>query len=68
MHRVVHVIESNEGYLCDIEKYTSDICAAVIFENYDSATTKLKLVSDKLSQTCWVRATYLKFPHPTGIS
>jgi hypothetical protein len=67
MHRVVHVIESKEGYLCDIENYTSDICAAIIFQDYDSAIEKLKAISDKLSQTCRVKATYLKFPHPTGI-
>lgn len=68
MHRLVHVIESDEGYLYDIEHYTPDICSAVTFESFDVAVAKLKSIRDTISKTCWVKATYLRFPHPTGIS
>lgn len=64
MNRLVHVIESNKGYLCDLESYTNNIMEAVTFVSYDFAIRRLATVSGQLSETCWVGCAYMPFPRP----
>lgn len=62
MERLVHVIESDEGYLTDIENYTQSIEDAVTFADLETACQKLASISGMLSNTCWIGAAYMQFP------
>lgn len=66
MDRFVYVIESPKGYLCDIEKYTSDITKAVVFVEYDTAAKKLATFGKFLTTECRINMRGLPFPHPVG--
>lgn len=65
MKKVVHVIESAKGFLCDIEKYTKDVESAVTFTDFDCATKRLASVSGMLQEECWIGSTYIQFPRLT---
>jgi hypothetical protein len=64
MDRLVHVIESDKGYLSDLESYTDNIMDAVTFVSYDFAINRLATVSGKLTENCWVGCAYMPFPRP----
>ena len=64
MERLVHVIESDKGYLSDLEEYTDDLLEAVTFISYDFAVKRLAAVSGQLNENCWVSCAYLPFPRP----
>jgi hypothetical protein len=64
MNRVLHVIESDKGYLYDIEKYTDDVMKAVTFVDFTQACKRLAGVSGVLSNSCWVGAVHVPFPRP----
>lgn len=66
MKRLLHVIESNDGYLCDIEQYTEDPNEATTFVDYGTAIKRLISLTNKIKQDCWVGAVYVDFPHPIG--
>lgn len=66
MDRLVYVIESQKGYLCDIEKYTSKLTEAVTFVDYDTAVKKLATLAKSLTTECRVNMRVLPFPHPVG--
>jgi hypothetical protein len=66
MKRLLHVIESGEGYLTDIEKYTDDPNSAITFVDHDIAAKRLAAVSTKIKAECWIGSVYVDFPHPTG--
>jgi hypothetical protein len=66
MDRLVYVIESPEGYLCDIEKYTPNILEAVTFVEYDTAAKKLAAMTKSLMTECRVNTHCIPFPHPIG--
>lgn len=66
MDRLVYVIESHKGYLCDIEKYTSNILEAITFVEYDTAVKKLAAVAKSLMTECRVNMHCIPFPHPIG--
>lgn len=66
MDRLVYVIESPKGYLCDIERYTPDILEAVTFVEYDTAVKKLATLAKSLMTECRVNMHCIPFPHPVG--
>jgi hypothetical protein len=66
MDRLVYVIESSAGYLCDIEQYTKDIAKAITFVEYDTAVKKLAAIRNKLITECRVNMHCIPFPHPIG--
>jgi hypothetical protein len=66
MKRLLHVIESDRGYLCDLEEYTEDPNAAITFVDYGIAIKRLATLSKKIKTDCWVGAVYVDFPHPVG--
>lgn len=67
MKRTIWTIESNEGYLFDIERYTTDVTKAVEFTDLDTALKRLALVRDKLKMTCWVTSETVSFPREQPI-
>lgn len=64
MDRLVHVIESDKGFLSDLECYTDNIMEAVTFVSYDFAAKRLAAVSRLLNETCWIGSAYMPFPRP----
>jgi hypothetical protein len=68
MKRLLHVIESDEGYLCDTEKYTEDPNAAITFVDFTVAAKRLAAMDTKIKADCWVGSVYVDFPHPKGYS
>ena len=66
MDRLVYVIESSKGYLCDIERYTNNILEAVTFVEYDTAAQKLASLGKSLVTECRVNMHCIPFPHPIG--
>jgi hypothetical protein len=67
MQRLVHVIESEKGYLSDLERYTEDIVEAVTFVSFEVAVERLTTVRKRLTETCWVDVAYLPFPRPKPV-
>lgn len=68
MKRLLHVIESDEGYLCDIDRYTGDPNAAITFVDFAVAAKRLAAMNAKIKGDCWVGSVYVDFPHPVGYS
>ncbi len=66
MKRLLHVIECDEGYLVDIEKYTEDPNTAITFVDYGIAAKRLASVITKIKADCWIGSVYVDFPHPIG--
>lgn len=66
MKRTVYALKSKEGYLSDIEEYTSDLEKAVTFMYLDTAIKRLALVKDKLKHPCSVVELSLDFPRKTA--
>lgn len=66
MQRLVYVIESAKGYLCDIEKYTPNLLEAVTFVDHDAAVKKLAALGKILAMECKVNMHCIPFPHPIG--
>ena len=64
MDKLRHVIESDKGYLKDLEHYSSDPLEAVTFVTSTAATRKLADLQVFLKEDCWVGAVYIPFPHP----
>lgn len=62
MKRLVHVIESEQGYLTDIESYTQSIEDAVTFTDLETACHKLAAISGMLASDCWIGVAYMEFP------
>lgn len=62
MKKSIYVIESEKGYLSDIESYTNDIYKAAVFVDYDSAVRKLCNISGGLSTSCTVTSSLIDFP------
>jgi hypothetical protein len=67
MHRILYAIESDKGFLTDIECYTDDILDAVTFVDFDNAAQRLAAINDQLEENCWVGAELVPFPRPTPI-
>jgi hypothetical protein len=65
MHRILYAIESNKGFLSDIERYTANILDAVTFVEFDVDASRLAALDDCLSETCWIVAKQVPFPRPT---
>jgi hypothetical protein len=55
MDKRYYVIQSNLGYLKDIEEYTNSVSNSVLFVDFDNAIEKLKQVKEYLTQQCWVK-------------
>lgn len=68
MERTIWTIESNEGYLYDIEQYTQDVSKAVDFPDLDTALRRLTLVRKKLTKACWITAQTLPFPRKDPVT
>ncbi len=68
MNRIVFAIKSDEGLLCDIEKYTTDLLEAVVFTDFDVACKRLASVSGLLKNDCWIEVEYMPFPRPKPVS
>jgi hypothetical protein len=64
MERILHVIESDKGYLSDIEEYTYDLMEAVTFVDFTYACKRLASISGVLSTPCWIGAVHMPFPRP----
>lgn len=62
MKRLVFTIESQKGFLQDIEKYTDSLVDAVSFSTLDTAIKRLSVVRKKLTMECWIGVNYLEFP------
>jgi len=67
MKKIVHVIESAKGFLCDVEDYTRDVERAVTFTDFNCATKRLVSISGMLEEECWIGSTYIQFPRLTPI-
>lgn len=68
MKRTIWTIKSNEGYLFDIERYTTDVTKAVEFTDLDTALRRLALVRYKLKLPCWVSSETISFPREKPLS
>ena len=64
MTRTIYLIASDEGFLQDIEKYTSDPLEAVSFTNVDYACERLLSVQHLLTHKCWITTQQIPFPRP----
>jgi hypothetical protein len=64
MKTTIFILESNKGFLKDIEEYTSDILEAVSFTNFEFACQKLIQVHHLLKNECWVSTQQIPFPRP----
>jgi hypothetical protein len=62
MKRLVYLLESDEGFLCDIEAYTRDVSVAATFTSFEAAQTKLIEVNELLKRECWIGVGFLSFP------
>ncbi len=67
MKRLVYVIESEKGFLSDIETYTKDISNAATFVSFESAQAKLIEVNKLLVADCWVGVAFLSFPREKSL-
>ena len=67
MERILYVIESNKGFLADIERYTHNILDAVTFVDFDNAAWRLAEVNDLLVEQCWIVAEHVPFPRPIAV-
>lgn len=67
MERILYVIQSRKGYLCDVETYTTDPYKAATFVDPDTAFTKLTTLSGCLSEKCHVNTVTLEFPRKTPL-
>ena len=65
MNRKVWVIESEQGFLKDVNVYTSEIESAVVFSTLQSAVDKFITISGVLSSECWVNSATMAFPRTT---
>jgi hypothetical protein len=68
MKKSIYVIQSDKGFLCDVENYTDDIHKAAVFVDYDVAVKKLCAVSGVLTTECTVTTTAIDFPRLYPIS
>jgi hypothetical protein len=68
MKRTIYLIASDEGFLQDIEKYTSDPLEAVSFTNVGYACERLVSVQHLLTHKCWVTTQQIPFPRPKPFS
>lgn len=64
MKSTIYILESHNGFLKDIEEYTSDIFEAVSFTNFQFACRKLVQVRHLLKNECWVSTREIPFPRP----
>lgn len=64
MKTTIFTIESNKGFLQDLEKYTSDVLEAVSFTNFEFAAQKLAQVQHLLQNECWISTQQIPFPRP----
>lgn len=62
MKKSIYVIESEKGFLKDIESYTDDIYEAATFVDYDNAVHRLCSVNGMLSTNCVVTSSLIDFP------
>jgi len=67
MKRTVFAIESNKGYLREVEEYTIDVLEAAVFFGYEFAVSKLTEIRPSLKEECWLTTVQLPFPHPVGL-
>ena len=66
--RTIYLIASDEGFLQDIEKYTSDPLEAVSFTNVGYACERLVSVQHLLTHKCWITEQQIPFPRPKPFS
>lgn len=64
MKTTIFTIESNHGFLQDLEEYTSDVLEAVSFTNFEFAAQKLAQVKHLLKNECWISTQQIPFPRP----
>jgi hypothetical protein len=66
MTRILYAIQSDVGYLKDIEEYTTDVEQAVTFVCFDTAVQRLSLCLNKLTHECKVVPIKTLFPRKTA--
>jgi len=64
MDRKVFVFKTDNGYLSDIDHYTTDATRAVSFVDFDSAATRLAAVSGVINKQVSIEEVSLPFPLP----
>ncbi len=62
MDRKVWVIQSEKGFLKDIDVFTKDPEDAVTFSCLQSAFDKFIVISGALTSECWISSAPLSFP------
>lgn len=62
MKKRIYVIESEKGFLRDVEEYTDNVYKAVTFVDYDNAVKCLRSVKTLLSAECNVTTSNIDFP------
>jgi len=62
----LYAIQSDAGYLKDIEEYTTDIEQAVTFVCFDTAIHRLFLCLNQLTHECKVVPVKTLFPRKTA--
>jgi|TARA_R110002126_G_scaffold180791_5_gene329612 hypothetical protein len=65
MDRKVWVIESEQGFLKDVNVYTDEIESAVVFSTLQSAVNKFMTISGVMSSECWINSATMAFPRTT---
>jgi len=66
MTRTLYAIQSDVGYLKDIEEYTTDVEQAVTFVCFDIAVRRLSLCLNQLTHECKVVPIKTLFPRKTA--
>ena len=67
MYRILYAIQSDKGFLSDIEQYTDNILDAVTFVDFDVALRRLASISNLLTEPCWIAAEQVSFPRSTPV-
>lgn len=62
MDRFVWAIESDKGFLFEVEEYTSNLHKAVVFTDLDAALSRLRMLQSDLKETCRLTRQQLPFP------
>lgn len=62
MERKVWVIQSEQGFLKDINVFTKNPEDAVVFSCLQSAFDKFIAISGALNSECWINSAPLPFP------
>lgn len=64
MDRKVFVFKTDNGYLSDVDHYTTDVTRAVSFVDFESAAKRLAAVSGIINKPISIEEVSLPFPLP----